>query len=322
MKLNEILGIDFPLIVAPMFLVTNTEMMIAACTHKVSGCIPALNYRTIDELKKGLREIKDKATKPIGVNLIVNKSNVKFPEQLKVCVDEGVDYFITSLGNPKPVIEAAKKSGAKVFCDVVDVEYAKKVEDLGADALIAVNKGAGGHAGNIPSTILLPLLKRNTKLPVISAGGVATGDAIFAMEVLGADGVSVGTPFIACTESGVTEGYKQAIVDYKAKDIVMTDKLSGTMCTVINTDYVKKVGTEQNPVEKFLNSNRKVKKYAKMLTYYKGMKLLEKAAFSGTYKTMWCAGPSLEFTEEIRPLHQIVDQMIKEYEETKSKFKS
>lgn len=306
--LTEMLGIELPIIMAPMFLVTNTKMIIAAAESGVAGCIPALNFRTIEELEAGIKEIKSKTSKPFGVNLIVNKSNVLAKKQLHKCLDLGVDFFITSLGSPEEVIRESKKQGIKVFCDVIEETYAKKVENLGADGIIAVNSGAGGHLGNIPATSLIPGLKKVCKIPVISAGGVGTGAGIISTLALGADGLSIGSPFIATTESGVSQEYKQACVDYGSEDIVVTTKLSGSRCTVINTPYLQKIGTEQNMVESLLNKNKQLKKYAKMITYYKGMKALEKAAFSASYKTLWVAGSSIEFTHKVEPVKDIIDR--------------
>lgn len=304
--LTEMLGIELPIIMAPMFLVTNTKMIVAAAENGIAGCIPALNFRTIEELEAGIKEIQSQTNKPFGVNLIVNKSNVLAKKQLHKCLDLGVNFFITSLGSPEEVIRESKKQGIKVFCDVVEETYAKKVEDLGADAVIAVNSGAGGHRGNIPASVLVPALKTICKVPVISAGGVGTGAGILSMLALGADGLSIGSPFIATKECGVSEDYKQACINYSAEDIVVTTKLSGTPCTVINTPYVQKIGTDQNIVESLLNKNKQLKKYAKMVTYYKGMKLLEKAAFSASYKTVWCAGSSIEFTHKIESVEEII----------------
>jgi nitronate monooxygenase len=306
--LTEMLGIELPIIMAPMFLVTNTKMIIAAAESGVAGCIPALNFRTIEELEAGIKEIKSKTSKPFGVNLIVNKSNVLAKKQLHKCLDLGVDFFITSLGSPEEVIRESKKQGIKVFCDVIEETYAKKVENLGADGIIAVNSGAGGHLGNIPATSLIPGLKKVCKIPVISAGGVGTGAGIISTLALGADGLSIGSPFIATTESGVSQEYKQACVDYGSEDIVVTTKLSGSRCTVINTPYLQKIGTEQNMVESLLNKNKQLKKYAKMITYYKGMKALEKAAFSASYKTLWVAGSSIEFTHKVEPVKDIIER--------------
>ena len=218
------------------------------------------------------------------------------------------------MGSPQKVIEACKPKGIKVFCDVTEEKYALKVEELGADAVIAVNSGAGGHAGPMSAAELVPLLRKTCKIPVISAGGVARGEDLAHVLQLGACGVSMGSPFIASDEAGVSQEYKQAIVDYGADDIVMTNRLSGTPCTVINTPYVQQIGTKQSWLESILNKNKKLKKYVKMLTFYKGMKSLEKAAFSATYKTLWCAGPSIEHVHAIRPVGEIVKTLIHEYE--------
>ena len=313
-ELAKMLNIDFPLIVAPMFLVSNKEMIVEAIKAGVTGAIPALNYRSTEELRNAIREIKKEVDGPFGINIIVNKSNFYFKDQLQVCCEEKVDFIITSLGSPEETIKLAHQNGVKVFCDVVDVKYAKKVEQLGADAIIAVNKEAGGHSGSTSYKELIPLLKKECGIPVISAGGVGNGYEAKSMLDHGADGLSVGSIFIACTESEVSNDYKQACVDYGEKDIVMTTKLSGTPCTVINTPYVQKVGTKQNALERFLNKNKRLKKWMKALTFVRGSKSLQKAAFSSTYKTVWCAGPSIEHVKSIRPMKEIVNQLIQEYE--------
>lgn len=312
--LTETFGIDYPIIMAPMFLVSNVEMTVAAAKAGITGCVPALNYRTKEDLQKAMREMRAGCgDKPYGINLIVNKSNIKLEEQMKIMEEEKPDYVITSLGSPADCIKRLQPLGVKVICDVVDLEYALKVEQLGADAVIAVNSGAGGHAGPISASILVPTLKAKCKLPVISAGGVGTGAGLLSVLALGAEGVSMGTPFIATNEGGVNKEYKQAIVDYGAADIALTTKLSGTPCTVIKTPYVEKIGTEQNFIESFFNKNKKFKKIAKGLTFYRGMKMLEKAAFSATYKSVWCAGPSLEFVTKIEPAADIVERLMTEY---------
>lgn len=310
--LTQLLNIKYPIIMAPMFLVSNEEMIIAASKAGITGCIPALNWRTINDLKKGIENIKNQSSGPFGINLIVNKSNIKYQEQLKTIADLGVDYIITSLGNPNETIKVAHSNGIKVFCDVTDLKYAQKVEDLGADGIIAVNNQAGGHAGNIDPKTLIESLKSNCNIPIISAGGVGNSSELNNMLELGVSGCSIGSIFIPSTEAGVSDEYKQACVDYSAKDIVMTTKLSGTPCTVIKTPYVESIGTSQSALEKILNKNKTLKKWAKMLTFYKGMKSLEKAAFSATYKSVWCAGPSIEHVHDIMPIEQIVKSLVKD----------
>jgi nitronate monooxygenase len=312
--LTRMLGIDYPVIMAPMFLVSNAKMIIEGCNAGIAGAIPALNYRTDYDFRKALDEIKSNTDKAFGINLIGNKSNIRLDEQLKTCVEYKVPFIITSLGSPQKIIDAAKPVGTKVFCDVIDLAFAKKVEPMQPDALIAVNNQAGGHAGKISPIELIRILRDNTSLPIISAGGVGNGAQMKKMIDAGACGISIGSPFIASTEAPVSEEYKMACVNYGAKDIVSTTRLSGTPCTVINTDYVKQVGTQQNWLEKFLNNNRQVKKWTKMITYYRGMKALEKAAFSATYQTMWCAGPSIEYVKSVRPVKEITKQLIDEYQ--------
>ena len=246
-SLTSLLQITHPVIMAPMFLVSNTKMVIEGMKSGVAGCIPALNYRTLEELKSAIHELKAAKVHggSFGFNLIVNKSNVKYKEQLRILCEEKVDFILTSLGSPEETINEAHKVGIKVFCDVTDLSFAKKVESLGADALVAVNNQAGGHRGNISPEELIKSLNENTLLPVISAGGVGSKADLDKMLSYGAVGVSVGSPFIASVESGVSNEYKQACVDYGAKDIVMTERISGTPCTVINTPYVQKLGTKQ-----------------------------------------------------------------------------
>lgn len=312
--LDQLLGIDYPIIVAPMFLISNVSMVKAALDTGVTAAIPALNYRTDTELRAAIRELKAYSNKPFGINLIVNKSNPKYKGQLKLLTEEKVGFIITSLGNPNEVIEQCKPLGIKVFCDVVDLAYAQKVEALGADAVIAVNSRAGGHAGNISPKDLITQLKQNISIPIISAGGIAIGSHVKEVMNWGAAGVSVGTIFIACEEAPISQEYKQAMVDYGEKDIVRTTKLSGSALTVINTPYVQQLGTEATWLERILLQNKTLKKYAKMIIALRGMKSIEKAAMGATYKTVWCAGPSIEYVKSIRPMRDIVKQLTEEYD--------
>lgn len=320
--ITKTFDIKYPIILAPMFLVSNNKMLVEAYKNGFIGCIPALNYRTPELFEEGMKELHRDCAGKFGINLIVNKSNVHLKDHLIILEKYPPAFVITSLGSPEETIKRLKPKGVKILCDVVDVEYSKKVESLGADALIAVNSGAGGHAGPVAASILVPMLMEATKLPVISAGGVGTGAGLLSVLALGSEGVSIGSPFIATTESGVSQEYKQAVVDYGAKDIVMTNKISGSPCSVILTPYVKKIGTEQNFLEVFLNENKKIKKYAKMLTYYKGMKAVENAAFAATYKTVWVAGPSIEFSHKIESVASIAKRIISEYEDAYQKLEA
>lgn len=314
LTLDKMLGIDYPVIVAPMFLISNTKMIKAALANGVTAAFPALNYRTDEELRAAIKDIKAFTSKPFGVNLIVNKSNLKYKDQLRTLLELKVDYIITSLGNPKEVIEQCKPLGIKVFCDVIDLAYAQKVEAQGADAVIAVNNRAGGHAGKLSPKELVTLLKQNCSIPVISAGGIAFGKDLKEVMEWGAAGASIGTIFIACEEADISPEYKQAMITYGEKDIVMSTKLSGSALTVINTPYVQQMGTKATWLERILNNNKTLKKYAKMIIAYRGMKKVETAAFGATYKTVWCAGPAIEHVHRIRPMAEIIQTLTKEYD--------
>lgn len=313
-RLTDMLRLEHPLIMAPMFLVSNSAMVKEGLRCGVAGCIPALNYRTLEELRAACRELKAAKAEcgkgAYGFNLIVNKSNPKVAGQLQVLCDEGCDFIITSLGSPAAVIKTAQAAGIKVFCDVTDLNFAQKVEALGADALIAVNNEAGGHRGHIAPKELIELLRTHCTIPVISAGGVGNKAEMDQMLAYGAEGVSVGSPFIASLEAPITDEYKQACVQYDAKDIVLTERISGTPCTVINTPYVQKVGTRSPWIERMLNRNKRLKKWVKMLRFYIGMKATEVAAQQVTYKTVWVAGPSIQHTKAVEPVREIIRRLV------------
>lgn len=312
MKLKQLLNIKHPIIMAPMFLVSNTNMVIEAMKSGIAGCIPALNYRTLDELKTAIIKLKSAKVEggSFGFNLIVNKSNLKYKDQLAFICEYGADFIITSLGSPEETIKQAHKKNIKVFCDVTDLKFAQKVEELGADAIIAVNNKAGGHRGNISPEKLIRELVEHCNIPIISAGGVGSKNELDVMLSYGAEGVSIGSPFIASVEANVTEEYKQACIDNGADNIVMTERISGTPCTVINTPYVQKIGTKQSWIESFLNKNKKLKKWVKLIRFMVGTNAVTNAATKVTYKTVWVAGPSIEHTKAILPVQQIVKKLL------------
>jgi nitronate monooxygenase len=310
---TKLMNIKYPIIGAPMFLVSNTDMVVEISEAGGLGVFPALNYRPIENYSKALKEIKSRTKKPIGVNVIVNKSNIRQSEDIKIALDHGVELFITSLGSPKSVIAEAHKNGAKVICDVTNLEHAMKVQDLGADGVIAVGSGAGGHAGPISPIVLVPWIAKKLKIPVIAAGGVADGRTMAAMISLGASAVSVGTRFIASTEAKVDEAYKNAVVHSSPEDIVMSSRVSGTPAAVIKTPYVEKLGTELPWVMKTLKENKFTKKYTVPLIHYLGMKTLEESATKPSWKTVWSAGQSVGLIEKIQPCRQIIEEMVYEY---------
>lgn len=279
---------------------------------------PTLNYRKEGELANVLDTLekcrREHPSGSYGVNLIVQRSNPLLDTHLRICSEKKVPFFITSLGNPRHVIDAAHAYGGKVFCDVTNLAHAKKCAEAGCDGFIAVGQGAGGHAGPHPLQVLVPALKESfPHLPVVAAGGIAQGSALLSLQVLGADGVSVGTRFIASEEAGVTDAYKHAIVQAGMDDIVMTTKLSGTPCSIIDTPTAKKMGYTQTWFEKWLSNNKRTKKWFKMLVQIRGMKKLEASVLPNNYQRLWCAGKSSELVHSVKSCEAIVSDFRAEY---------
>jgi nitronate monooxygenase len=316
---TKLMQIQYPIIGAPMFLVSNVDMVVAISEAGGIGTFPSLNFRPPEKFGVALAEIKSRTKKPIGINLIVNKSNTRAAGDLKMALDHGVELFITSLGSPKEVIADAHKNGAKVICDVVNLEHAEKVQDLGADGVIAVGAGAGGHAGPISPLVLIPWLQQKINIPVIAAGGIADGATMAAMLTLGASAVSIGTRFIASTEAQIDSAYKKAVVDSSPEDIVMTTQLSGTPAAVIRTPYIDRIGLDLPWYFKLLKDQKLTKKYIVPLIHYLGSKALEEAATGATWKTVWSAGQSVGLINEILSCDAIMKKLIKEYEECMTK---
>ena len=319
-SIQESLKINFPIIMAPMFLVSNKQMITAGIRAGIMAVFPTLNFKNNDALSAILDEFNAYHALHLngsyGVNLIVQKTNPYYQKHLQICVEKKVPFYITSLGNPKEVVEKAHSYGAKVYCDVTTIAHAQKCFDVNCDGFIAVGQGAGGHAGPNPLQILIPALKKHfPNTPVIAAGGIVSGQGLLSVKILGAEGASIGTRFIASTECSVNEAYKQAIINAGMDDIVMTTKLSGTPCTIIDTPEAQKMGYTQSWFEKFMSNNPYTKKWFKMLIQFRGMKKLEESVLPNNYKKLWSAGKSVELISEILPCEEIVSQIKKEYQE-------
>jgi nitronate monooxygenase len=313
---TKMMNCRLPIVGAPMFLVSNVDLVVAVSEAGGVGTFPSLNFRPIEAYVAALKSIRERTKKPFGVNIIVNKSNLRQKEDLKHALDHGANLLLTSLGNPETVIREAHKNGAKVFCDVTNLPHAQKVQDLGADGVVAVGAGAGGHAGPVSPMVLIPYLKQKLKIPVLAAGGIAHGSQIAASLALGASGAYIGTRFIASHEAGVDASYKKAIIDANPDDIVMTTRISGTPAAVINTDYVKKLGTDLPYLLKVLKDHPRTKKYATLFIHAMGQKQLEDAATKPSWKTVWSAGQSVGLIDEILSSDEIMKKLEHEYFET------
>jgi nitronate monooxygenase len=279
-EFTRMIGVDYPIIGAPMFLISYEEMAIAVAEAGGLGAIPLPNFKTAEDLKYTLGKIREKTDKPIGVNIHVS-GKFEWEDQLALCLDYGVKFFITSLGDPKLILDDVHASGGRVFADVISVEQGIRARDRGVDGLIAVASGAGGHCGTTPTTILVPFLKSKVGLPVIAAGGISTGAQMASAMALGACAVITGTRLIATHESRAYQAYKDAVITAGPDDIACTDKITGNPCTWLAKSI------EDFTTRPELGSKK--------------------------WKDLWSAGQSVAQVEEIKPAGEVIGEIVQEY---------
>ncbi len=230
--------LQLPAVASPMFIISNPDLVIAQCKAGIVGSFPALNARPAEELDRWLQRITeeldafnqanpDKPAAPFAVNQIVHGSNDRLEHDLEMCVKYKVPIVITSLGAKEFVNDAIHSYGGIVLHDIINNRFAKKAIEKGADGLIAVATGAGGHAGTLSPLALIQEIREWFDGPLLLSGAIATGDAILAAQAMGADLGYIGSAFIAAKEANATEAYKQAIVDGGADDIVYTNLFTG-----------------------------------------------------------------------------------------------
>jgi nitronate monooxygenase len=279
-------------------------MVVATGNAGGMGTFPALNFRPIEKYREAIRDIKARSKAPFGINIIVQKKNKHQHEHLAIALEEKVPLIITSLGSPRDVIRQAQGTGTKVYCDVVGLEHAKKVADLGADGLIAVGAGAGGHAGNTSLLALIPHLKRNLDLPIIAAGSIVDGTGMAAAFALGASAAYMGTRFIASTECKVDEAYKRAILGAEPEAIVNTDRVDGFPGNFILTDSLVRLGLEAPFIEALLTRSKRLKRGLSLLRAAKA--LLGDQGKKASYKTIFSAGHGVGLIDSVKSAEEII----------------
>jgi nitronate monooxygenase len=238
-KLPPVLAnLPFPAIASPLFIISNPKLVIEQCKAGVVGSMPALNARPAEQLEEWLIEITealaaynaanpDKPAAPFAINQIVHKSNDRLEHDMAMCVKYKVPIIITSLGAREEINAAAHSYGGVVLHDIINNNHAHKAIEKGADGLIAVAAGAGGHAGVKSPFALIQEIRQWFDGPVALSGSIATGDAILAAQAMGADFAYIGSAFIATLEARAAEDYKQAIVDSNSDDIVYSNLFTG-----------------------------------------------------------------------------------------------
>ena len=238
-KLPPVLSnLPFPVIASPLFIISNPKLVIEQCKAGVVGSMPGLNARPAAQLDEWLAEITetlaaynkanpDKPAAPFAINQIVHKSNDRLEHDMAMCVKYKVPIIITSLGAREEINAAAHSYGGVVLHDIINNKHARKAIEKGADGLIAVAAGAGGHAGVKSPFALIQEIRQWFDGPVALSGSIASGDAILAAQAMGADFAYIGSAFIATLEARAAEDYKQAIVDCSSDDIVYSNLFTG-----------------------------------------------------------------------------------------------
>lgn len=299
-----------------MYPCSNPELVAAASEAGGIGIIQPLSlvYVHKHDFLEGLRYIKSLTDKPVGMNVIVEKSSKVYEERMKnwvdIAIDEGIRFFVTSLGNPKWVVDKANAVGGHVYHDVTSRKWAGLAMRSDISGLICVNNRAGGHAGTESLKQLYDDMK-DLGLPLIAAGGISSKEEVREAMDIGYQGVQLGTRFIVSTECNAHSDYKEAIIKAEEKDIVLTEKISGVPVSVIATEYIKKLGTKASPIAKFLLKGRKTKHYMRLFYTIKSFILLSKASKQGSnYKDYFQAGKSVKNINSIQTTKEIIDELV------------
>lgn len=306
---NVLQNLRLPIISSPMFTVSYPELVLAQCKAGIVGSFPALNARQVELLDEWLQAIKEDLAEhqkvnpnsivgPIAVNQIVHESNIRLDKDVATCVKHKVPIIITSLRAPaKEIVDEVHAYGGIILHDVINVRHAKKALDAGVDGLIAVAAGAGGHAGTMSPLALVGELRRLFDGPIVLSGSIATGQAILAAQVMGADFAYVGTRFIASREANASEGYKNSIVNSKAADIIYSNYFSGVHGNYLRESIVN-AGLDPDNLKEGHKDN---------------MSFADGRSKPKTWKDIWGAGQGVGQIDNLLSVAEIVDKFEGEY---------
>jgi nitronate monooxygenase len=311
---TEHLGVDLPIICGPMYPCSNPELVAAASQAGGLGVIQPLSMEFVHgyPLPQGIKKIRQSTQKPVGLNVIVERSAKRYLERMERYVDQaledGIRVFVTSLGNPGWVVERAHAAGGVVYHDVTERRWALKAIESGVDGLIAVNSRAGGHAGARSPRALYAELE-DLGLPLVCAGGVGSErDFVEALE-LGYGAVQMGTRFIVTEECNASQDYKDAIIRANERDIVLTERLTGVPVAVINTPYIEKIGTRAGPLARRMLRGGRSKHWMRMIYSLQSLWKLKKSSYrSFSYRDYLQAGKSAEGVRSEETVAQIMQR--------------
>jgi nitronate monooxygenase len=298
-----------PAIAAPLFIVSNPKLVIAQCISGIVGSFPALNARPASQLDEWLHEITEalsdwnsknpsRKAAPFAVNQIVHKSNARLDHDVEACVKWKVPVVITSLGARPELNDAIHSYGGMTLHDVINITHSRKALEKGADGLIAVASGAGGHAGRLSPFALVQEIRQFFDGPLALSGSIATGDAILAAEAMGADFGYIGSLFIATDEANASADYKQGLIEGKAEDIIYSDLFTG-----VSGNYLR-----QSIVKSGLDPDNLPKSDPSKMDFGSGGNTDAKA-----WKDIWGCGQGIGVIEAVKPTAVVVDRLATEY---------
>jgi nitronate monooxygenase len=304
-----------PVIGAPLFIVSNPRLVIAQCTAGIVGSFPSLNARPAELLDEWLHEITealaawdrdhpDRPSAPFAVNQIVHRSNDRFEHDMQVCAKWKVPIVITSLGARVELNQAVHSWGGVTLHDVIDNRFARKAVEKGADGVIAVAAGAGGHAGRWSPFALIQEIRMWFDGPLILSGAIASGGAVLAAQAAGADLAYVGSPFIATEEANAPDPYKQSIVDSGAADIVYSDLFTGVHGNYLRSSIVNAGLDPDDLAAGNLDT----------------MKFSEGSSRAKAWKDIWGSGQGIGVVDRVRPARDFVDLLADQYAAAKARI--
>lgn len=299
-------NLTLPVICAPMFIVSNPDLVIAQCKSGLIGSFPALNARPKELLDEWLTRIRaelaaDPKAAPFAVNQIIHPSNERLEHDMMLCVKHEVPLIITSLSAPTQIVPPVHAYGGKVFHDVISVRHAEKALEAGVDGLILVCAGAGGHAGMLSPFALVGEIRKFYDGPIALSGSITNGSAILSAQAMGADFAYIGTRFIATDEAHAVDAYKQAIVDSAAKDVVYTPYFTGVHGNYLSKSIIAAGLDPANLPEK-----------DKTAMNFGG------ATAAKAWKDIWGAGQGVGTIDDVMPTADLVARLKQEYRATKA----
>ena len=305
-------GIDVPIICGAMYPCSNPELVAAVSDAGGIGIVQpvSLTYVYRHDFREGLRMIRRLTDKPIGMNALIEASSQSYHKRMErwidIALEEGVRFFVTSLGKPRWVVQRVESVGGIVYHDVTERKWALKALESGVHGLIAVNNRAGGHAGPNGAEELLGELS-DLGVPVVCAGGIGDERGFAVALRMGYAGTQLGTRFIATEECHASSAYKQAILQAQESDIVLTERITGVPVSVINTPYIQRMGLEAGPIARRMLRHRRAKRLMRAIYMLRSLWQLKRASLdeSGT-RDYWQAGKSVRDVREVLPAGEVV----------------